>query len=254
MPGNSPVNAVGKLVVRAITTLELLIAFKAIGLVDDLHATERRVCAALLDHYNRKTGQCDPSLGTIATLLNLDRRTIIRSIQSVVRKGYFFKDRHGGKFHRNSYEPNWNKFQAVESAWCLSRQRRAEQKLSPSRCVSRHRDGDAGVTQTCSSNLTFETFTEPVTPLTPDVSETAQTSDTAKIELVFKALAKRMRNNDYATLIGGISVLEVHPRKIVLEAPSAYVRSKLLGWYNNDLTDCFRAYFPNVELDIRVRQ
>jgi|SRR6267142_1857860 hypothetical protein len=53
-----------------------LLAHKAINLYDDLSGLEKRVAAANIDHYNRKTGQCDPSLGTIARLIDVSRRTV----------------------------------------------------------------------------------------------------------------------------------------------------------------------------------
>ena len=40
------------------------IAFKAISLADDLSGTEKRVAAAIIDHFNRKTAQCDLRPGT----------------------------------------------------------------------------------------------------------------------------------------------------------------------------------------------
>ena len=42
-----------------------LLAHKAINLSDDLSGSEKRVAAAIIDHYNRKTGQCDPGLGLL---------------------------------------------------------------------------------------------------------------------------------------------------------------------------------------------
>src|SRR5690349_11148381 len=97
--------------------VQTLIAHKVLALSDDLASAERRVGAALLDHYNRRTGQCDPSLATLAKLLGLSRRTVIRANGALTRKRYFTKVRHGGKFHRNQYAPNWPHFAAKEQAW-----------------------------------------------------------------------------------------------------------------------------------------
>jgi GTP-sensing pleiotropic transcriptional regulator CodY len=56
-----------------------LIAHKAISLASELSNSERRVAAAIIDHFNRRTGQCDPSLDCIAELIGMSRRTAIRA-------------------------------------------------------------------------------------------------------------------------------------------------------------------------------
>lgn len=144
---------------------DLFIAHKAINLLDDLSGTEKRVAAAIIDHFNRKTGQCDPALNSIARLLGVSRRTIIRAIGTLVRKGYFQKTRHGGKFHRNSYTPDWSRFRAKETTW---NERRAAAsrtfesvKVSPLEGPACQLSGDADVTQTCSSNPLNETLPAP---------------------------------------------------------------------------------------------
>src|SRR5262249_14660204 len=96
---------------------DTFIAHKAINLSDDLSGTEKRVGAAIIDHFNRKTGQCDPSLDSIAKLLGVSRRPVIRAVGALVQKGYFAKTRHGGHFHRNSYMPLWSRFLAREAKW-----------------------------------------------------------------------------------------------------------------------------------------
>lgn len=139
-----------------------LIAHKAISLSEELSGTEKRVAAVIVDHFNRKTGQCDPALDSIAKLLGVSRRTIIRAIGTLVRKGYFQKTRHGGKFHRNSYLPIWSRFQANETKW--NEKRRATRRTLGSKRVSPLQGqtcqpaGDADVTQTCFMNPLNETL------------------------------------------------------------------------------------------------
>ncbi|MFK4490290.1 helix-turn-helix domain-containing protein [Bradyrhizobium sp. USDA 336] len=136
---------------------DVLIAFKAISLTEDLSVTEKRVAATLLDHYNRDTGQCDPALNSIATLLGINRRTAIRATRSLERSGYFRIDRHGGKFHRNSYQPIWARFRACENGWA-ERRKRAKQfrlaasELSPLQGPICHIGGGGSATQTYSNN------------------------------------------------------------------------------------------------------
>jgi AraC-like DNA-binding protein len=56
-----------------------LIAHKAISLASELSNSEKRVAAAIIDHFNRRTGQCDPSLDCIAELIGMSRRTVMRA-------------------------------------------------------------------------------------------------------------------------------------------------------------------------------
>jgi predicted transcriptional regulator len=139
-------------------TLPILIAFKVIALAEDLSAVERQVGATLLDSFNRKTGQCDPSLDRVASLLNVHRRTVIRATAKLEARGLFRKTRHGGYSHRNHYEPIWSKFRDLENKWrsrfgAAARARRTGKSSSGEHAS--HDSGDADATQTsCTTNLT----------------------------------------------------------------------------------------------------
>jgi predicted transcriptional regulator len=133
--------------------LDLLLAFKAIALTPLLMDRERRVACVLLDHFNRKTGQCDPSLGTIAKLLDINRRTAIRAVTRLHQLGFILRNVHGGKFHRNSYTPEWGKFRQIEAHW---KARRSQQQknvvrpnVSPWQRPGGHVESVSSVTQTC---------------------------------------------------------------------------------------------------------
>jgi hypothetical protein len=144
---------------------DTFIAHKAISLSEELSGTEKRVAATIIDHFNRKTGQCDPALDSIARLLGVNRRTVIRAISALVRKGYLHKTRHGGKFHRNSYVPDWSRFRAKETTW-NERRTAASRKfertnVSPLQGQNSPLGGDAAVTQTCFSNPLNETSPVP---------------------------------------------------------------------------------------------
>jgi DNA-binding GntR family transcriptional regulator len=144
---------------------ETFIAHKAINLAEDLSGTEKRVAATIIDHFNRKTGRCDPSLDSIAKLLDVSRRTVIRAIGALVQKNYFRKTRHGGKFHRNSYLPIWSRFRAKETNWKERRtaaSRRFESaEVSPLQGQICQLAGDPDVTQTCFSNHLNKTSLAP---------------------------------------------------------------------------------------------
>jgi hypothetical protein len=101
----------------ATTPLETLLAIKAICLHRGLNSNERRVGAALIEHFNRRTGQCDPGIARLAKLLGLSQRTIVRSINGLSRYGLFMRIRHGGRLGRNFYVPLWSQFRMVCAFW-----------------------------------------------------------------------------------------------------------------------------------------
>jgi len=139
-----------------------LIAFKIICLCDDLSPTTRRVAAALVEHFNRRTGLCDPSLARLAALLGVDRRTVIRAVRELTKKGYVVRTRHGGYNHRNSYAPCWAFFRKKQdlwrSHWGIVGLRRSAQFMSHLKRQSCHvREGKL-VDQTSSNNITEKTY------------------------------------------------------------------------------------------------
>src|ERR1044072_3997498 len=145
-----------------VKSLDILLGFKAFGLARELNDSDRRVGCALLDHYNQRTTQCDPSLETLAVLTGMSRRSVIRSVNRLARQGFFRRVRHGGKYHRNSYEPGWDRLRAVEMRWRdlrkMNSQRFGTKELAPCACQPEHLVGDATVTRTNTINLPEETY------------------------------------------------------------------------------------------------
>jgi hypothetical protein len=140
--------------------LDTLLAIKVINLIPDLRPSDRRVGAALIEHYNRRTGRCDPGLERIAALLGISTRTVIRSTERLNAMKLFHKVRHGGWSNRNSYEPNWTRFAELDAAWgrkFKAQSNRWQTKMSPSTSQSSHLDGDISVPQTCIDNLNKQT-------------------------------------------------------------------------------------------------
>ena len=138
-----------------------LIAFKALSLCDDLIATQRRVLAALIEHFNRKNGRCDPSIDRLVVLLGINRRTVFRALNVLVKKGYVVRLRHGGLNHRNQYVPNWPFYAAVLKKWDeqfrAARNARRAIEMSPSRGQRGHLADGPGVTQTSLNNHVEQT-------------------------------------------------------------------------------------------------
>lgn len=94
-----------------------LLACKAIALAPELSSSARQVGCAIIDHFNRQTGQCDPSISRLAHLLGLGRRTILRAVEELDRHQIIRKVRHGGGSHRNRYEPDWPRLEELEGRW-----------------------------------------------------------------------------------------------------------------------------------------
>ena len=139
--------------------LDTLLGFKALSLASGLNENDRRVGATLLEHFNRKTGRCDPSIGRIARLLDIDTRTVIRSVRHLEDAGLLRKHRHGGNLNRNQYEPIWLKLSELEVAWnARFKGLSAPSGRSPSKGQDCHLGSDSPVTQTYSNkNLPNET-------------------------------------------------------------------------------------------------
>ncbi|MBL0375216.1 helix-turn-helix domain-containing protein [Rhizobium sp. KVB221] len=97
---------------------DVAIAQKAINLARGLSGAEKAVASAIIDHFNRKTGQCDPSIERLAALLELDERTVRRATAALsAEHGLFRKRSHGGKSFRASYAPIWSTFRAIVNEW-----------------------------------------------------------------------------------------------------------------------------------------
>jgi Helix-turn-helix domain len=137
------------------------IAHKMINLMPELTGTDKRVAAAIIEHFNRKTGQCDPGLDRIARLTGVSRRTAIRSVSRVVEAGVFHVVRHGGRSQRNSYEPVWLRFRELDESWKARFRAKSaaadSSPMSPENGQTCHVPGDGPGTQTFLFNQSEET-------------------------------------------------------------------------------------------------
>jgi hypothetical protein len=140
--------------------LDTLLALKAICLHSGLSSNERRVGAALIEHYNRRNAQCDPGLVRLAALLGIHERTVMRAIDGLLIGGLFEKVRHGGHSGRNFYAPVWARLDEIRAAWD------GEMRKETSALVTKvpgatgqtcQPVAGASVTQTCQINLLTET-------------------------------------------------------------------------------------------------
>lgn len=96
---------------------DILFAHKALNVMAGLSDATKRVAGAIIDHFNKRTGQCDPSIERLARLLGMDEKTVRRATAILDEKQIVGKTSHGGKAHRASYLPNWELFRAVVADW-----------------------------------------------------------------------------------------------------------------------------------------
>jgi len=111
---------------------DVAIGRKALLVAPGLSAADMRVGGAILDHFNKKTGQCDPSIARLAALLGIDEKTVRRATNELCAQGLFQKSSHGGKSFRAEYRPQWSKFREIIGDWdsrmrCIDEPERADE-------------------------------------------------------------------------------------------------------------------------------
>lgn len=195
-------------------SLDMLIAFKVIALDERLSSSQKRVAIAIVDSFNRKTGQCDPSLDRIAHLLGTSQRTVSRAVKRIERLRIIGKLRHGGKFNRNSYTPNWGEFRAAEARWRARKKtrhwERSSQIMSPTACQSCPTNGDKSVYQTSISNNFPSTSRESSRAQAPKQAVRSKSSKQAAYDAAERrwltAFDERFRGSPvYAALLDAMS-------------------------------------------------
>lgn len=139
---------------------DMLLAFKALSIMPGLTEAARRVGATIIDHFNRRTGQCDPSIDRLVRLLGLSRATVLRATAALDAAGLILRKSHGGKSNRTAYAPQWQRFRQAMDAWSSAMRKPKVSKVRPEQ--SHECDGDSLTheTQTCPKNL----FNEPIPP------------------------------------------------------------------------------------------
>ncbi|MEP2703397.1 MAG: hypothetical protein ABJQ71_18540 [Roseibium sp.] len=139
---------------------DVLFAHKALSLIPDLSASTRRVAAGVIDHFNKRTGQCDPSIGRLIKLLKISRAAVLRATNELDQLGLIERKSHGGKSHRTAYLPNWPRFRAFVEEWDAGmktgegpkKQHLKVSELRPSKSQSRDLGGLKNETQTPRTN------------------------------------------------------------------------------------------------------
>ncbi len=136
---------------------DILYAYKALSIAPGLSCAARQVAGALIDHFNRNGGRCDPSVARLADLLELHRATVLRATAELTKNGIglFEKSNHGGHHNTASYQPKWERFREIVSEWKFKMQGNKPNEnvaeMRPSKSQSCDVNGRKTATQT---NLT----------------------------------------------------------------------------------------------------
>jgi hypothetical protein len=88
----------------------LLDKWKLLGQVmadPDLSGSAKSAAYYLLNHFNLKTEQCDPSLLGLAEQMGKHERSALRAVNELVKKGVFERAQGGGRGRTTKYKPLW---------------------------------------------------------------------------------------------------------------------------------------------------
>lgn len=229
--------------------LDAILALKAIALTNSLTAAEKRIAATLVDHFNRESGRCDPSYETIAALLSVNVRTVGRAAAKLVKIDFFRVVTHGGIGLCNSYQPNWALFRALEEQWKRKRREYSNRFKAPkmSSLPGQNCPADHGPTalQTCSNNIV------PLTSSAAESFENAQPVRTSSGQSngfgIFAArLEKRLGKDDWYAWFRNVHFIEVTSEKLILSAPTRFIKSRIEQQFEHKLLDCFRLEYPGI--------
>jgi hypothetical protein len=239
------------------------LALKAIALTNRLNGTGKRIAAALLDHFNRQTGRCDPSYETMAKLLSIHKRTVGRGVATLVKIKFFRMITHGGNNHCNSYQPNWELFRAQEESWKRGRREHADRfailEMSSSAGQSCPSGGGQSALQTYSNNLIQLTCsaTEQVMASAEGQRPVGDLPANLVSSLgVFAArIERRLGKAVYHAWFRDVHFVEATKEKIILSALTRLAKSRIEQRFESEVLECFcpeYAHAVRVEVVLRI--
>lgn len=84
-----------------------LIACK-VAMRSSMSSSAKAVFAVLLDHFNWKTGRCDPGMARIAKLAGRSVEGVRKAVRTLVAENLLVVTTHGGGSDRNHYQFAWD--------------------------------------------------------------------------------------------------------------------------------------------------
>jgi Helix-turn-helix domain/DnaA N-terminal domain len=245
--------------------LDTTLALKAICLTDKLNGTEKRIGIALLDHFNRTTGRCDPSYETLAELLGINRRTVGRGVTKLVKIRFFSMVRHGGIGNTNSYQPSWALYRDLEERWKRHRQQHATrflgQEMSPLPGQLCPTSGGEAVLQTYSTNFIPLTSSQTKQTKAPAENQAGAFSrsgtpeGTGGLGIFDARIEKRLGKEVHHAWFRNVHFVDVTDGIIILSAQNEQIKSRIEQWYGPDILKCFEPEYKNsVRVDVVVHK
>lgn len=96
---------------------ERVLAYVALSQDRELTRADVAVGAALVWHFNSRTGRCDPGIGRLCRETGYKRRAVFTSLRRLEARGYIGRARHGGGALTNAYTINWLALVEFAETW-----------------------------------------------------------------------------------------------------------------------------------------
>ncbi|MEM6383440.1 MAG: helix-turn-helix domain-containing protein [Pseudomonadota bacterium] len=100
-----------------LSEINTLAAHMMLGLHPELSAADKRVGIAIIEHFNRKDGRCNPSIARLSKLLDLPDKTVRRATAKLHSLKLILKVSHGGRSGTARYIPQWDVFASLKADW-----------------------------------------------------------------------------------------------------------------------------------------
>lgn len=124
---------------------QMMVARRALNSARELSPAARLVGLCLLDHFNTRTGRCDPGIARIAGLCELSERTVRRAVRALDAAGLIACEVHAGRGHSNAYRPDFaalrRRVMAADARLSGFAQRRTRQTAKPDTVVPQTQNG-----------------------------------------------------------------------------------------------------------------
>jgi hypothetical protein len=225
-----------------------------------LNGTEKRIAVAVLDHFNRKTGRCDPSYETLAKLLRVHPRTIGRGVTKVVKVGFLKKVRHGGNNRCNSYRPPWELYRSLEERW------KGERRQHADRFARQEVPSSPG--QSCPvdrGEIAPQTYLNNSIPLTSPRQESSNAQQVTACSPVVSStgglghfgarIQEKLGKEAYDAWFPTVHFVEEAGGRIILSAATPHTKSYIEQQFEAKILECFRPEYPRaVRIELVVRK
>lgn len=96
---------------------DLTKAHRAIGICGKLTGDQMCVAAALIESFDVKSNRTTLSHGRLGDAVGLHEKTVRRAVVKLCGLGLFTRCSFGGGAQAAAYQPNWERFRAINRDW-----------------------------------------------------------------------------------------------------------------------------------------